>query len=122
MRAMRLGLGMLFWLSLQASPLCATPMPPGSAYKPRKPHIFFLLVDDWGYSAVGFRNKETYTPNIDRLRHEGLLLERHYADRYVAARHSRLIADGVADTRPTFRAGFAAPRARASFQVACLHT
>ena len=47
-----------------------------------KPHIVFMLVDDWGWANVGYhRNpttREVVTPNIDNLVEQGLELDQHY--------------------------------------------
>lgn len=36
-----------------------------------KPHLVFMLVDDWGWANVGYHRdpptKEVVTPNIDKL-------------------------------------------------------
>ena len=47
-----------------------------------KPNIVFVLVDDWGYADVGFRNPAIKSPNFDDLAKTGLLLDRHYVYRY----------------------------------------
>ena len=47
-----------------------------------KPNIIFVLVDDWGYADVGFRNPAIKSPNFDDLAKTGLLLDRHYVYRY----------------------------------------
>ncbi len=47
-----------------------------------KPNIVFVLVDDWGYSDVGFRNPNILTPNFDDMVKNGLLLDRHYVFKY----------------------------------------
>ena len=48
-----------------------------------KPHLVFMLVDDWGWANVGYHRdpptKEVITPNIDGLVREGLELDQHYA-------------------------------------------
>ena len=48
-----------------------------------KPHIVFMMVDDWGWANVGYHRdpptKEVVTPNIDALVKEGLELDQHYA-------------------------------------------
>lgn len=44
-----------------------------------RPNIVFLLVDDLGRSDVGFMgSKDFKTPNIDKLAHEGAILDSHY--------------------------------------------
>ncbi len=47
-----------------------------------KPNIIFVLVDDWGYADVGFRNPAIKSPSFDDLAKTGLLLDRHYVYRY----------------------------------------
>ena len=47
-----------------------------------KPNIVFVLVDDWGYSDVGFRNPAVLTPTFDNLAKDGILLDRHYVFKY----------------------------------------
>ena len=47
-----------------------------------KPHIVFVLVDDWGYADVSFRNPAIYSPNFQMLAKTGLILDRHYVFKY----------------------------------------
>ena len=47
-----------------------------------KPNIVFVLVDDWGFADVGFRNPDIKTPNFDTLANTGLTLNRHYVFKY----------------------------------------
>ena len=47
-----------------------------------KPNIVFVLVDDLGYSDVGFHNPAIKTPNFGKLVNEGLVLGRHYVFKY----------------------------------------
>ncbi|RZJ75506.1 MAG: sulfatase, partial [Flavobacterium sp.] len=44
----------------------------------KKPNIVILFVDDLGWADLGFRNSKFKTPNIDRLKAEGLSFERAY--------------------------------------------
>ena len=53
--------------------------------QPPLPHILFVLVDDWGWSDVGYHRKETntsspeiVTPTIDTLVSNGVEFNRHY--------------------------------------------
>ncbi len=43
-----------------------------------KPNIVILFVDDWGWSDVGYRNNQFYTPNIDQLKKDGMEFVRAY--------------------------------------------
>lgn len=47
-----------------------------------KPHIVFVLVDDWGFADVSFRNPAIHSPNFDDLAKTGLILNRHYVFKY----------------------------------------
>ncbi|HEY5687191.1 MAG TPA: sulfatase [Yeosuana sp.] len=46
--------------------------------KPKKPNIVLFFVDDMGWADLGYRNSEFYTPNIDRLKNEGMDFQRAY--------------------------------------------
>lgn len=46
-----------------------------------KPHIVFMLVDDWGWGNVGWHRpgfNETVTPNLDSLVASGVQLTSQY--------------------------------------------
>ena len=47
-----------------------------------KPNIVFVLVDDWGYADVSFRNPAISTPNFKDMVQNGLMLNRHYVFKY----------------------------------------
>ena len=53
----------------------------GGADPDERPNVLFLLVDDLGWSDVGFNNPSTFyeTPNIDRLAAEGMRFSQAYA-------------------------------------------
>lgn len=61
-----------------------------------KPHVVFMLVDDWGWANVGYhRNpptKEVVTPNIDSLVKQGLELDQHYVFRVCSPSRSCLMS------------------------------
>ena len=56
-----------------------------------KPNIVFVLVDDWGYADVGFRNPAIKTPNFDELAASGVLLNRHYVFKYCSPSRASLL-------------------------------
>ena len=61
-----------------------------------KPHIVFILVDDWGWANVGYHHrsnlrKYSFTPNIDGLVKEGLQLDQHYAYHWCAPSRSAFL-------------------------------
>ena len=43
-----------------------------------KPNILFVLVDDFGWSDVGFHGSKIQTPNIDKLASNGVILDNYY--------------------------------------------
>lgn len=43
-----------------------------------QPNILFVLVDDLGWSDVGFHGSKIKTPNVDKLAREGVVLESYY--------------------------------------------
>ena len=45
----------------------------------KPPNIVFILTSGQGYDDVGYHNDYVKTPNIDRLREEGITLEQSYA-------------------------------------------
>ena len=60
-----------------------------------KPHIVYVLVDDWGWANVGYhRNpptREVDTPNIDSLVKDGLELDHFYAYQFCSPSRSSLM-------------------------------
>ena len=77
-------------LALSLSCAAASPTAAG------KPHLVFMLVDDWGWANVGYhRNpptKEVVTPNIDNLVKEGLELDQHYVYKFCSPSRSCLMS------------------------------
>jgi arylsulfatase B len=65
----------------------------GSAAVPPKPHLIYLLADDYGWANVGFHAADMHTPNIDRLAtEEGFELGRLYAYRFCSPTRSALMS------------------------------
>lgn len=62
--------------------LGATQAAAESVPAPERPHIVFVLVDDWGFSDIGHRNPAVLTPNFDELVRSGSILDRHYVFKY----------------------------------------
>ena len=58
---------------------------------PVKPNIVFVLVDDWGFSDVGFKNPKVISPNFDDLAKTGLVLNRHYVYMYCSPSRASLL-------------------------------
>ena len=67
--------------SALALALCAA----AAAFSPPRPHIFFVVADDLGWSDVGYHRNESHsatpevrTPTIDALVADGVEMGRHY--------------------------------------------
>ncbi|XP_076441945.1 arylsulfatase B-like [Babylonia areolata] len=43
-----------------------------------KPNIVFILADDLGWADVGWRNRHIYSPTLDRMAREGMILNQSY--------------------------------------------
>jgi arylsulfatase A-like enzyme len=43
------------------------------------PNIIFILADDMGYSDMSWQSSAIQTPTLDKMKDQGLFLERHYA-------------------------------------------
>ena len=60
-----------------------------------KPHIMYMLVDDWGWADVGYHRdpptKEVVTPNIDSLVKTGLELDQYYVFQFCSPSRSSLL-------------------------------
>ncbi|KAM6903028.1 arylsulfatase B [Xenentodon cancila] len=50
---------------------------PAASAAPR-PHVVFVLADDYGWYDVGYHGSEIKTPNLDRLSAKGVRLENYY--------------------------------------------
>ena len=62
-----------------------------SVPSPVKPNIIFVLVDDWGFADVGFRNPGIKSPNFDKLAKTGIILNRHYVYMYCSPSRASLL-------------------------------
>ena len=66
-----------------------------SASAADKPHILFLLVDDWGWANVGYHRevatREVQTPNFDDLVKNGLELDQNYVFHFCSPSRSSLM-------------------------------
>lgn len=48
------------------------------SYAEQRPNIIFILADDMGYSDMSWQGSPIQTPNLDKLRGGGMLLDRYY--------------------------------------------
>lgn len=74
----------------------ATHHKPNTTTRAGKPHLVFMLVDDWGWANVGYHRSpptnEVVTPNIDKLVKEGLELDQHYVFKVCSPSRSCLMS------------------------------
>ena len=66
--------------TLLATVSCATAAEEAKAVKATKPNIIYILADDLGYRDLAcFGQTKINTPNIDKMRAEGMKFTQHYA-------------------------------------------
>jgi arylsulfatase I/J len=63
-----------------------------NANKPDKPHLVFIMVDDLGWSNVGWHNEKVLTPHSNALVREGITLDRHYLYVYCSPSRSSFLS------------------------------
>ena len=56
-----------------------------------KPHIVLWLVDDQGWANAGWNNQHVYTPRMDTMAKEGIILNRHYSYPWCAPSRAALM-------------------------------
>ena len=65
----------------------------------KKPNIFFMMVDDWGWANVGYHRdtptKDISAPNIDALVQQELQLDQHYVYNWCSPSRSALLTGRV---------------------------
>ena len=69
------------YLAMVFFPVLVIAQPGGAShpqFNPDKPNIIFILADDMGYSDMSWQGSPIQTPNLDKLRQEGMFLERNY--------------------------------------------
>ena len=57
-----------------------------------RPHIIFVLADDYGFNDVGYHGSEIKTPNLDKLAGEGVKLENYYVQPICTPTRSQLLS------------------------------
>src|SRR4051794_4229903 len=45
---------------------------------PRRPNVVLIVADDLGWNAIGYHGGFVQTPNLDRIAHRGVELDRFY--------------------------------------------
>jgi len=72
----------------------------------KRPHLIHVLVDDWGYNDIGFRDKYLATPRMDSLAQSGVIVEHFYATPVCTPSRGALMTGrmpwrwGMADFKP----------------------
>lgn len=68
----------------------------GAQQSTNRPNIVFILMDDMGYGDIGvYGQLKTETPNIDRLREEGMLFTQSYSGSPVSAPSRCVLMTGM---------------------------
>ena len=57
----------------------------------RRPHILFILADDYGYHDIGYHGSRIETPTLDRLAAAGVKLENYYVQPICTPTRSQLL-------------------------------
>ena len=62
----------------------------------QKPNIILIVVDDWGFNDVGFRNRHNVndirTPMMDSLAAQGVILDQYYVNMACSPTRSSLLS------------------------------
>ena len=75
----------------------------------RRPHVVFVLADDYGWNDVGYHGSEIRTPNLDKLAAGGVRLENYYVQPLCTPSRNQLMT-GRYQVRPRSRSPLPAPR------------
>ena len=54
-------------------------------------HILLIVIDDFGWSDVGFHGSKIKTPNMDKLASEGVILDNYYVQPVCTPTRSALL-------------------------------
>ncbi|XP_076436341.1 arylsulfatase B-like [Babylonia areolata] len=57
-----------------------------------RPHIVFVLADDFGFNDIGYHGSEIMTPTLDRLAGKGVKLENYYVQPICTPTRSQLMS------------------------------
>jgi len=55
-------------------------------------HILLVVIDDYGWSDVGFHGSKIKTPNMDQLASEGVILDNYYVQPICTPTRSALLS------------------------------
>ena len=56
-----------------------------------QPNIVFVLADDLGWNDIGYHGSGIFTPNIDKLASQGVILENYYVQQLCSPSRSQLL-------------------------------
>src|SRR3989442_15986208 len=94
--------------------LCFLLFIPVLVHAAERPNIVFFLIDDLGWSDVGFHGGEIKTPNIDKLATAGARLEAFYVQPVCSPTRAALMT-GRDPMRHGLQGGFLRPWAQYGF-------
>jgi len=57
-----------------------------------RPHVLFVLADDYGFNDIGYHGSEIRTPNLDKLAIGGVRLENYYVQPICSPTRSQLLS------------------------------
>ena len=63
-----------------------------AAAPPTKPHLIYILADDFGYYDVSWKNPGAHTPALDALHASGLEFTRYYTYKFCSPTRSSLLS------------------------------
>ena len=78
-------------LPLLLAAAAASAAPSSAAAASPLPHLVFVLADDLGFAAPGYRNAQLVTPALDALAAEGVILDNHYTYKYCSPTRGSLL-------------------------------
>ncbi len=82
--------------------------------QPQNKNILFILVDDFGYNDISYRDNSFYeTPNIDKLAHESMVFNEGYASCQVCSPSRASILTGKSPARHGITDWLEAPSSKA---------
>ncbi|KAJ9456098.1 Arylsulfatase [Diplonema papillatum] len=83
---------MIGYTKMTARVFLWTAMFVGGCLGHRRPHILQVIIDDLGWSDVGYHGSDLPTPNVDRLARDGIRLERYYAQPVCSPTRSAMLS------------------------------
>ena len=64
-----------------------------------RPHLFFLLADDFGWNNWQRSNEQLISPTLVSLANEGVVLDHHYVYKFCAPSRAALVSGATEPLR-----------------------